>query len=85
MGLDEWTGFRTHAWGASFFDPVSRAIRVLRLGRRGDVSEEAKAQKDFFSEVQKTIRPFQIPFISIPIIGDPLKEVRRGLLKEGFE
>ncbi|OGZ98980.1 MAG: hypothetical protein A3C07_03830 [Candidatus Sungbacteria bacterium RIFCSPHIGHO2_02_FULL_47_11] len=85
FGLDEWTGFRAHAWSASFFDPVSRAIRILRLGRRGDVSEEAKAQEDLFSEVRKIIRPFQIPFISVPLIAEPLKEVRRGLLKEGFE
>lgn len=85
FALDEWAGFTPSSFGATFLDPVSRVTRVLNLGKKGGAHREQMEQKIRFDEISRLIRPLGIPFITVPLLEDPLLGVRRGLLKLGFE
>ncbi|TSC68931.1 MAG: hypothetical protein G01um101466_255 [Parcubacteria group bacterium Gr01-1014_66] len=83
IALDEWQGFTPSAYGAAFFDPITRRTAILDMRKQGDMARYAYQAQQRMSDIAERVRPLGISFISIPLIADPIAIVYRAFLKMG--
>lgn len=85
FALNEWTGFTPVPFHVSLRNPLDGSSRQFSFRSGGEADAQKKAQEARFAAAKKALYTAGAPFISLPIFGDFAREVRRELLKHGFE
>lgn len=81
FALDEWTGFSSGGYGMTVRDPRSGEMRYRS---ENELLVLKKKNEAHFAAISKSIRPLAIPFLTFPLLEDPMESMRRQMVRLEF-
>ncbi len=83
--LDEWKDAPSHSFEMTVKDPETGDSRILSFRKGADVHTQVRAHEWQFEELSHRCRSLGALCVQIGLLDNPLKELRRSLIRSGIE
>lgn len=82
--LDEWSDFRSSAYGMNFTDHAISAGMPQDMREGRSLCALVQAACAHFQDIEQSVKPLSVACVRIPLLSDPLHVTHRELTRMGF-